>query len=103
MCGHDGIIGWKPPWKTGGVRFPLDTPPGRRHIFQEDLRGKVMDLGRLIGRFGVVTPDRLAKYRQALPKEWVGDGIVADRILCYIGQLRDQIGEAVHMLEEALK
>jgi hypothetical protein len=93
----EGVIGWRAPWEDGGAQFPSGMPPQNRHVFLEELRGK-LDLDRLSGAFDVVTNERLTEYRQALPDAWVGDGTGVDQILAYIQELKDKLPLAINQL-----
>ncbi len=99
----EGIIGWKPPWSPGAVRFPRDESVEHRHVFAEQLRGRDFDLDRLVGAFDAISDDRLTEYGDALPEEWVGDGLVLNRILEYIAELRDHVDAAAEEVKGALQ
>jgi hypothetical protein len=99
----DGIIGWKPPWEPGAVRFPKGLPPRTRHVFLEEVRGLALDFSRLAGAFESITDKRVVEYRRALPKGWIGDGVAVGRMLGYIVELRSRIGEAINQLRGALQ
>lgn len=99
----DGILGWVPPWETGGITFPKGQPPRLRHVFQEQLRGVPLDLERLAGAFEVVTPTRLQEYREALPAEWGRNGKDLDNILDYILKLRDNVSISIANLKGVLR
>ena len=100
---NEGIIGWKPPWEPGAIQFPKGLPLRNRHVFLEELRGQQLDLSRLSGAFDAMTRQRLADYRNALPAEWIGDGLAVDRILEYIAKLKARIEEAINQLTGALR
>ncbi len=95
-------IGWRPPWERGAICFPKGIPPQNRHLFLEQLRGKPTDLSRLTGAFEAIADERIAEYRSVLPQQWIGDGVAVDRILGYIWELRERIGDAVKELIGAL-
>lgn len=99
----EGIIGWKAPWKPGGIHLPKGLPPRSRHLFLEAVRGEAMDLRRLAGAFDLVTPARLSEYRAALPPEWIETTPTIDGILAYLHELKDHIEHAIQNLKEALK
>lgn len=98
----EGILGWRPPWEEGGAQFPQGMPPQSRHVFLEELRGEKLDLDRLSGAFDVVSDRRLNEYRQAVPGEWIGDGTSIDRILGYIGKLKEKLPLAIDQIVQAL-
>lgn len=99
----EGIICWQPPWESGGMVFPKGQPENLRHVFLEGVRGSGPDFGRFGGAFDVLTDARLAEYRGALPREWVGDGGDVDRILEYIRALKANINAVIINLSEALR
>jgi hypothetical protein len=99
----DGIIGWKAPWKTGGVHFPKNLPSGNRHLFLEVVREKTCDLDRFVGAFDLLTPARLSEYRAALPLEWVEKVPAIDGILNYLSELKNNVESACQNLKGALK
>lgn len=98
---QDGILGWRNPWEVGGIRFPQES--GRQHVFQQQLKGRPIDLGRFSGAFEAISPSRLNEYWGALPSEWVGDAVALNRIVKYLGELRDHINEAVNEVRRALQ
>lgn len=98
----EGILGWSPPWEEGGTQFPQGMPPQSRHVFLEELRGEKLDFARLSGAFDVISNMRLDEYRQAVPGEWIGDGTSIDRILGYIGELKEKLPLAIDQLVKAL-
>jgi hypothetical protein len=99
----DGLIGWKEPWLPGAVKFPHGTPPERRHVFLEQLRGKQVDLSRFSGAFESISDVRLTEYEQAIPPEWIGDELALNRMLDYLRDLRDNVAGAVNAVRGALQ
>lgn len=94
-----GIIGWRPPWEAGG----LDMIKGaNRHVFFADLQGKSFDFNRLMGAWQAVSDARLHEYRQALPPAWGGGSEVADQILGYVAQVRENIEPALAEVRRVL-
>jgi len=99
----EGSLGWKPPWEQGAVQFPKGIPAQNRHVFLDQLRGKPLDLRRLTGAIEGITADRLVAYRSAIPRDWLGDGQAIERIIGYIGMLRENVTAAACNLCEALR
>lgn len=99
----DGIVGWKAPWEKDALRLPKSFPPQFRHVFRDELRGKALDFSRFKGAFENITAARLNEYRQALPPEWIDDGLAADRILDYIMNLKQNLDVAISRLIEVLR
>ena len=98
----EGILGWQPPWESGGAQFPKNVPPQIRHVFLEELRGQKLDFERLSGAFDSITDARLRKYRQALPDAWTEDAASVNRILDYIRELKEKLPLAINQLLKAL-
>jgi hypothetical protein len=99
----DGLIGWRPPWESGGIGFPKGLAANRRHIFLEQFRGQELNLKRLAGAFDLLNESRLTEYRTALPPEWIGDGQAAQAILDYIAELKRNVNAAIKQLNTALQ
>lgn len=94
-----GIIGWKPPWEVGG----LDIIKGaNRHVFFADLQGKSLDFSRMMGAWQAVSDARLQEYRLALPPAWADGSEVADEILGYVAQVRENIEPALAEIARVL-
>jgi len=87
-----GIVGWKPPWKVGGLSFFSHSGA---HIFYNELKGKALNFDRLAGAWEAVSDARLQKYEKALPLVWANDGGVAQAALTYVAQVRNNIGSAL--------
>lgn len=95
----EGIIGWQPPWTPGS----LDTlRQAGRHLFYEQLRGKPLDLTRFSGAWLAISDARLAEYRGALPVAWEAALPQTDRALSHIGQVRDNIEQALQEVARVL-
>lgn len=88
----EGVIGRRPPWEVGSLSH-FQRP--RAHIFSDDLRGRDISLDRFVGAWEGITSARLAEYRAALPPEWAGGDNVAEKILGYITEVRDNVQPAV--------
>lgn len=95
----EGMIGWQPPWKIGSLESFKQT---RRHLFSEQLCGKVVKFDRFAGAWLAVTDERLAAYKAALPKEWNSAGQHADQAFTYIGQVRDNIEAALQEVRRVI-
>jgi hypothetical protein len=96
-----GIIGWRPPWETGGLD-PIKRPSG--HVFFADLRGKQPpNLDRLKEAWHAITNVRLDEYRSALPAEWGDARQLANEILDYVARVRDNADSAFGEIERVLK
>lgn len=94
-----GIIGWKPPWETGGLEMIKGAV---KHVFFDDLQGKTMNFERLTGAWLAVSDGRLNEYRQALPPEWNSAADVADEILRYVAKVRENIRPTLAEVERVL-
>lgn len=93
----EGLIGWRPPWEIGSLESFK-----RRHLFSEQLGGKAVNFDRFAGAWLVVTDERLAAYRAALPDAWNSAGQHADQALRYIGQVRDNIEGALQEVRRVI-
>lgn len=82
-----GIIGWRPPWKVGG----LVSIKSSQHVLFPGLSGKVYDLSRLENAWQALSDQRLGEYRHVLPIEWVDGTDAVDRALGFVVELRDNI------------
>jgi hypothetical protein len=88
-----GVIGSKPPWQTGGMDFLRFKP--HRHVFFDGLQGTAVSFGRLVGAFESIDQRRLSEYSKALPGQWRSGAHAAERIVAYIGQLKEHLAEAI--------
>jgi len=88
----EGVIGRRPPWKMGSLSN-LVAP--RAHLFSDALRGRVANLDRFTGAWESITDARLTAFRAALPPGWVEGDSVAEKILGYIAEVRDNIQPAM--------
>lgn len=95
----EGIIGWQPPWKPGGLNSFKGT---NRHVFFSALAGRPIDLSRFLGAWQSISDVRINEYRQALPPQWVYDKTVVDNCLDYISQVRDNIEPAIAEISRVL-
>lgn len=95
----EGLIGWQPPWMIGSLASLKQT---QRHLFSEQLCGKVVNFDRFAGAWLAVTDERLAAYRAALPDAWNVANQHAEQALLYIGQVRDNIEPALQEVRRAL-
>ncbi len=83
------ILFWKEPWIEGG----LDQMNGKeRHIFARHYFEKKPDnLSRMVEVWGNLPVSRFEDYRNALPVEWIGDGIYIDEIIGYLKNVKSNI------------
>ncbi|MDH5644206.1 MAG: hypothetical protein OEY63_08395 [Gemmatimonadota bacterium] len=95
----EGILGWQPPWEVGSLESYKQT---RRHLFSEQLCGKMVNFDRFAGAWLAVTNERLAAYRTALPDAWNAAGQHANEALLYIGRVRDNIEAALQEVRRVL-
>jgi hypothetical protein len=97
----EGVLGWRPPWEPGAAHFPPGNPQSV-HVFQEELRGRTLDLNRLAGAFEAIADKRIDEYRAALPQEWISDATSVNRIIDYIRALKEHLPLAINQLQGAL-
>jgi len=89
VFGFDQILFWKDPWIDGA----LDTFNSREfHIFagpyfEKPPRG----LQRFVDAWQALPESRFSEYKNALPPEWIGDGIFVDNIIIYLQQVKANI------------
>lgn len=95
----EGILGWQPPWEVGSLESYKQT---RRHLFSEQLCGKVVNFDRFAGAWLAVTNERLAAYRAALPEAWNAASQHANDALLYIGRVRDNIEAALQEVRRVI-
>ena len=88
----EGLIGWRPPWEIGALHTAGQP---EAHVFAAPLKGKALNLDRLIGAWESITDERLAEYRNALPPEWDAASETANSAIHFIMQLRDNIRPAI--------
>jgi hypothetical protein len=97
--GFDFILGWTPPWKrVGGGHFPIE-----KHVLYGAVRNKPISLDRLENSLKSLTDSRLQEYGQALPDEWIGEGIEVSAVLEYIAELRNNATNAIEWLTGVLR
>ena len=94
------IIGWIPPWEPNSLGYlggPM-TP-----LFFDQLRGRDLDLTRLVGAVEAVTDDRLAEYQEAIPEDWVEHENSDDSMIESLKAMRGNISGIVTQLKDALR
>lgn len=95
----EGLIGWRPPWEVGALHT-AGQPDA--HVFAAPLKGKALNLDRLIGAWESITNERLESYRNALPPEWDEATETAAVAIRFIMQLRDNIRPAIQEVMRVL-
>lgn len=95
----EGILGWQPPWEVGSLE---SYKQARRHLFSEQLCGKVVNFDRLAGAWLAVTKERLETYRAALPDAWHDASQHANNALLYIELVRDNIEAALQEVRRVI-
>lgn len=95
----EGVIGWQPPWKPGGLDIYKGT---NRHIFFSSLQGKNLDFSRIEGAWRAISDARLCEYRQSLPITWSDGRATAENALSYIAQVRENIVSALAEVRRVL-
>lgn len=84
-----GVIGWTPPWQPGSLGAMIGG--ASEHAFFQELKGKPVDLSRLMGAWRSISDARLDEYRLALPPVWAEDDGVSEEALKYVAEVRAHI------------
>lgn len=87
--GFDQVLFWKCPWVEDSFES-LGAPAP--HIFAKPYFEKPpAQLNRFIKAWSDLDDNRFNDYKNALPAEWLGDGVYVDRIISYIKEVRQNI------------
>lgn len=89
VFGWDQILFFKDPWTDGG----LEAYRGRDfHIFAGPYFEKLpAGLARFTEAWEAIPNTRFHEYKDALPVEWIGDGVFVDKIVAYLQQIKAYI------------
>jgi hypothetical protein len=96
----EGVIGWRPPWEIGSLQ---DWARPDRHLFWDQLRGRVVSLARFLGAWEAISDARLAQYNAALPTAWLPAGDSASAMLSYVANVRDNAKAAIDEVVRILR
>jgi hypothetical protein len=96
----EGVIGWRPPWEHGALDYLRIADA--THLFYESLRGKTVNLDRLVGALEAVGDERLHAYLEALPEAWIGTASQENQMIDLLTSMRDNIDGIVTELRGAL-
>ena len=95
------ILFWKEPWVEGGFDQMNNKDS---HIFASHYFVKEPDcLDRMVLAWKKLPAARFNEYRNALPNEWVGDGVYLDEIINYLENARLNIQIIVDNALKVLK
>tara|TARA_R110002073_G_scaffold333127_1_gene520228 strand:- start:7050 stop:7775 length:726 start_codon:yes stop_codon:yes gene_type:complete len=94
------IIGWRPPWQTGGLAW-MDQPDG--HIFCKGLKKRSLDFSLLPGVWSGISDARLQEYRAAIPPEWNSALPAVDEALDRVRNARDNIDGVIAEIERVVQ
>jgi hypothetical protein len=93
------IIGWKEPWKEGGLNH-LST--SEAHIFRDKLRHRVIDWDKIRSQWSQLTDTRIESYANGLPADWGADHVVKVAVKL-IKDSRDQINGCLAEISRVLQ
>jgi hypothetical protein len=83
------VLFWKAPWEIGGFD-QMDSK--ERHIFARPYFKKLPDdLQRFVAAWEGLPQNRFVQYGNALPAEWVGDGVRLSEVIKYLEEARTNI------------
>jgi hypothetical protein len=74
-----------------------------QHVFYPALRGGVVDLDGFEERLGGLTKGRIARYFEAVPKEWRSGDNLCDNIAVYLGAARRERTKLIAFLKHILR
>lgn len=94
------ILFWKAPWTLGGGE---ELGQIDKHIFWTQVRDKKLSFPRLKAALVSITDQRLDEYIAALPDEWKAGNDIADGIVSYIKELRDNANQAFDEIQRVLQ
>lgn len=94
------IIGWAPPWVSGGLEWINDP---EKHIFYKHLKSSDLDFSVLLGLWSAISDARLRQYRDAIPPEWSTALPAVDKGLDRIREARENINGVITEVERVLQ
>jgi len=98
---QEQILFWKEPWLAGGFDQSNDK---NIHIFAKPYHKKSpADLDRFVAAWENLPQNRFSEYRNALPMEWVGDGVRINQVIKYLDDVRKNIRTIVDNAMKVLK
>ena len=95
----EGVIGWQNPWVDGALD---NSECIDQHVLGQGLRGKPIDLDRLVGAWEALSDDRLAQYISTMPTDWPDSQAIAEKMCQYLAELRDNIESATNQVRKVL-
>jgi hypothetical protein len=96
---HGLVIGWKPPWISGGLR---DFERPGKHIFREGLMKRDIDYGLIRNAWASLQDERLAAYEAQLPAEWGVAGPVVGKAIDLVRNARNNIDGCLNEVKRVL-
>lgn len=96
---HRLVIGWKPPWETGGLQ---DLVAPGRHIFRDKLRRQALNFDPVRQAWASLPDGRIDGYATTLPVEWEEAAADVTAALRLIKEARDHMDECLTEIRRVL-
>lgn len=95
---YEGVLFWKPPWEHDGATSLVE-----RHLFGSSLKRTFPSLDRITASLKSIGDERLNSYAEAIPLEWIEDGVSLSKTLNFVKEVRDNADAAAQEVLRALK
>ena len=80
----------------------MELAKPEKHVFWGSIRKSSARLDDMKAKLSLITPDRIAEYRKALPDVWLNGNNVVEGISSYLQTLVQYADESLKEVEKAL-